>query len=149
MDPLTSCVGVKEACPQTYVDGAGALLLQGPLQLLHLTLLLHQTLVEEPEDRSHHQRHTWTRTRTEERLTPVLRLQLARPPVGVLQETLQQGHLLVVTTLLGQLQHLVLMLQTDQVFSGGQEAEHKWAVTETETPPPQVPHLRCGDLSSK
>lgn len=64
------------------------------------------------------------RSRTEEpdvlqlSCSPVLRLQLALPPVGVLQQTLQQRDLLVVRALLSQLQHLVLMLQTDQVFSG-------------------------------
>lgn len=52
-------------------------------------------------------------------LRPVLRLQLTLPPVGVLQQRLQQSDLLVIRPFLGQFQHLVLMLQTDQMLSGG------------------------------
>ncbi|TNN71453.1 hypothetical protein EYF80_018287 [Liparis tanakae] len=52
--------------------------------------------------------------------------------VGILQQTLQQCNLLIVGPLLGQLQHLVLVLKTNQMFSG---ATHGTEETARESEP--------------
>lgn len=105
----------------------GAMLLQRPLQLLHLTLLLHQPLVDQPGHSSSSSSSGETGSSASIPTppppppppSPVLGLQLAGPAPGVLQQALQQRDLLVVRALLLQLQHLVLVLQADQVLPGG------------------------------
>ena len=47
---------------------------------------------------------------------PVLRLQLVLAEVGIIQEALQQGDLLIVRTLLVDFQHLIFMLKTNELL---------------------------------